>query len=590
MTTTDNDLPAWAKPGAAAPIPEEVEPTWGPPRHQEAAEDPGPPPAADDATISDAPWAGVDAPTAAPWATEQEPEDQTGHAAPLATPTEDGYLALDTFESSITGSRHQTHRPPNDEVEAEAQQYGMLVISPDDEIDPEAARLVPAKDLNEEPVGAIGVRFNEAGHVVVAWPHLPKPHELEAMANLIGHTVYPAVAGLETWELLREQLAAGEPARAKIKASSTRGGSLLTPLVDELLRAGASDLHLSASEHPWMRVGGTFRSMDQYPRLMASDMVKIAREIVGDEFNPDTFGGDLDTSVTFGTIRFRVNLYRERGQLALALRTIPIEIPPFDILGLPAQARRLISFKDGLVIFAGATGSGKSTSLAALLNILNESRESHIITIEKPIEYTHSSKMSMVHQREVGDDTDSFATALKSVLREDPDVILLGEMRDYEEIEMAITLAETGHLVFTTVHAQNTGGVIDRIVSVFPNDQQNQIRTELANTMRGVVCQKLLPDAKDSRRRHLAYEIAFINDAIRSAIRPDDKGRIQTGKITEAVSNGHKEGMKTFDRCLAELVVEEKVGLEEASRAAVDIKLFQDLLDGLRAEVHGVNH
>lgn len=516
MTT---DLPDWARTEEPLYPPDAPSPSWGPPPGQ--AQAPPPPPAAD-------------APFAAP-----------RMAAPTAN---------------------------YDEIELNAHKLNFLVVPPEAEVDVEAARLVGR--TIDGPVGeaqtGIGLMFTPGdGHLVVAWPDLPTPSQVKALEMKTGHSIYPAVAGKVNYTRLNwraNELLDGDHFRVS-----------LDPLVDTVLDQTASDLHVATGERPWMRVGSTFRPIKGQPPLTADDMLVLVRQVVGEDFDPAKFDGDLDLSITFGSTRFRVNLYRAKGQLGMALRTIPIGIPDFDNLGLPASARKFTALRDGLVIIGGATGSGKTTSLAAILDLVNEEREVNIFTLEAPIEYIHSSKRAMFHQREIGDDTVSFQRALKSVLREDPDVILVGEMRDYEEMSLAITAAETGHLVFVTVHAHNFAGVVDRIIDVFPSDSQNQVRAQLANILRGVMCQKLLPDMQDSRRRHLAYEIGFVNDAVRSVIRDKDK---PNDRITEALMAGRKdEGMQPFDGSLAVLVAEGKVHRDEAARHSVKADIFQAIYE-----------
>jgi twitching motility protein PilT len=468
----------------------------------------------------------------------------------------DGNGQPDLHTGGVTPQNAHTQRA-DDPIEQAAIEAGFLVLPPDVGVDVEAARLIGRRD------DCAGVGFQQDGHLVVAWPDLPTPNQVTMLVQETGHGIYPSVAGKATWNKIlwaTNELLKDDDFKVEL--------GLLVNILNE---QRASDLHLSASERPWLRVGGSFGPIPRFGRISANDMLNLVREVVPD-FDPETFSGDKDTSITVGSVRFRVNVYREQGQLGMALRTIPVSIPRFETLGLPSAATKFCGLRDGLVIVAGATGSGKSTSLASLLDIINDEREAHLLTIEAPIEFVHSSKRCLVHQREVGVDTEDFNTALKSALREDPDIILVGEVRDYEEISNAIRLAETGHLVFITIHSHNTAGVIDRIIDVFPSEQQNQIRAQLAGVLRGVIAQKLLPDKNDSRKRWLAYELAFTNDAMRAIISSEEQ---PNKRITEVITSGRDHGMVPFDGCLARLVAEEKVSREEAMRSSVD----PDLLD-----------
>jgi len=262
-------------------------------------------------------------------------------------------------------------------------------------------------------------------------------------------------------------------------------------------------------------------------------------------------------------VRYRGNAFFQRNTMALALRVIPVEIPTLEELGVPEQVKGLLTRAQGLVLVTGPTGSGKSTTLAAMLGWINENRACHIVTIEDPIEYVHIHKMSAINQREVGDDTRSFERALRSVLREDPDVLLVGEMRDQDSIQTTLTIAETGHLVFATLHTNDTATALDRLVDVFPTDRQEQIRVQLASTLLGVIAQRLVP--KVDNGMVAAFEVMFANHAVRNLVRV---GR--TAQIRNVILTGHREGMQTLEMDLTRLVAQGVISHEDAaSRAAV---------------------
>jgi twitching motility protein PilT len=273
---------------------------------------------------------------------------------------------------------------------------------------------------------------------------------------------------------------------------------------------------------------------------------------------------ELDASYTApGVGRFRLNAFVQRGNVGAVLRAIPFTIPEFHTLGLPPSVAAFADAPRGLVLVTGPTGSGKSTTLASLVDIVNRTRRAHIMTVEDPIEFIHHHKQSTVNQREVGQDTRSFATALRHVLRQDPDVILVGEMRDLETIATALTAAETGHLVFGTLHTQSAGQSVDRIVDVFPAHQQQQVRTQLAATLRGVVTQQLVPMAGGGRA--VAAEVLVVTNAIRTLIR-DGK----THQIASTMQSGGKQGMQTMDAGLAQLVTDGRVTIEDALACSHD--------------------
>lgn len=346
-------------------------------------------------------------------------------------------------------------------------------------------------------------------------------------------------------------------------------------LLEECIRRNASDLHLQYGLPPILRVDGTLFPISTAPKL-DSEMLKSLIFSTLDEDQQKIFLKDkeYDYSFAFGDIaRFRVNAFHERGKMAAAFRLIPNAIAPIEDLGLPSVVSSFADFARGLVLVTGPTGSGKSTTLAALIDKINREKNKHIITIEDPIEFTHRSIHSVVVQREVHYDTFSFAAALRSVLREDPDVVLIGEMRDLETIQAAITIAETGHLVFASLHTNSAAQSIDRMVDVFPAHQQPQIRTQLANMLQAICSQRLIP--ANSGGRVAAAEIMIANTGIRSLIREG-----KTHQIDTAIQTGGEQGMQTMDRTLAKLVQSGTITYESAREYAVDPNELDRLVAG----------
>jgi twitching motility protein PilT len=326
-------------------------------------------------------------------------------------------------------------------------------------------------------------------------------------------------------------------------------------LLIDVLERRASDLHITAGSHPKIRVRGRLTSLEDYPVLDPTD----TREIVyGILTNDQRQRLETDWQIDFayavpGVARFRVNAYLQRSALSAAFRLIPSTIVPIDDLGLPPVVHEFCKKPRGLVLVTGPTGSGKSTSLASMIDEINESREEHILTIEDPIEFLHSHKKCMVNQRELGSDALGFGPALKGALRQDPDVILVGEMRDLETISTALTAAETGHLVFATLHTQSAAQTIDRIIDVFPSHQQDQVRVQLSVALQGVMTQTLIPTA-DGSARVVACETLVPTPAVRNLIREG-----KTHQIVSAMQTGGGVGMQTLDTALAALVRNGKI-------------------------------
>jgi len=321
-------------------------------------------------------------------------------------------------------------------------------------------------------------------------------------------------------------------------------------LLLDVIARNASDLHLTAGAPPMVRVRGRLTPLEGYPRLSTTDTREIVYSILTND-QRQKFENDWQLDFAYsvpGHARFRVNAYMQRAAIGAAFRLIPATIQSIGDLGLPAATHEFIKKPRGFVLVTGPTGSGKSTSLAAMIDAINSEREEHIMTVEDPIEFLHSHKKCIVNQREIGSDAQTFGAALKGALRQDPDVILVGEMRDLETISTALTAAETGHLVFATLHTQSAPQTIDRIIDVFPAHQQDQVRTQLSVALEGVMTQQLIPTA-DGSSRVVAAEVLVPTPAVRNLIREG-----KTHQIPSAMQTGSSVGMQTMDTALATLV------------------------------------
>lgn len=332
--------------------------------------------------------------------------------------------------------------------------------------------------------------------------------------------------------------------------------------------AGASDVHLTVASPPIMRVNGRLKRIGD-ERLMPDDTMRIIKEMLTPEQN-ETFEekGELDISYSNpGLGRFRVNLYKQRGSYSMALRVVALNIPSMETLRLPLVLKELATKQRGLILVTGPTGSGKSTTLAAMIDHMNQTRNEHIITIEDPIEYLHKHQLSIVNQREIGHDSHSFANALRAALRQDPDIIQVGEMRDLETISTAITAAETGHLVMSTLHTIGAAKTVDRIIDVFPPHQQQQIRVQLASVIEAVISQQILPKA-DGTGRVAAFEVMVANPAIRNLIREG-----KTHQIQNVIQTGSNQGMQSMDASLIELYRKRLIDLPTLRKYSVDMDM-----------------
>jgi len=332
--------------------------------------------------------------------------------------------------------------------------------------------------------------------------------------------------------------------------------TLLKTMVDQ----GASDLHLTTNSPPQIRIDGQLQPLN-FPPMTPSQTKALSYSILTDK-QKQRLEENLEIDLSFGLkglARFRANVFHQRGAIAAAFRQIPYEIRGFRELGLPAVVEKICEKPRGLVLVTGPTGSGKSTTLAAMLDKVNRERKEHIVTIEDPVEYLHHHKSCIVNQRELGADTHSFHNALRSVLRQDPDIVLVGEMRDLETVEAALRIAETGHLTFATLHTNSASQTINRIVDIFPSHQQGQVRVQLSFVLEGILCQSLLPRTR-GRGRALALEILVPNSAIRNLIREDKihqiYGMMQTGQA--------QYGMQTFNQSLASLYFKRQISLQTA--------------------------
>jgi twitching motility protein PilT len=348
-----------------------------------------------------------------------------------------------------------------------------------------------------------------------------------------------------------------DPAQQQPATSQT---SSIDELLERMVAQGASDLHITTGSEPAIRVNGRLQRLNDVARLSADDSQRLLYRILSTEQQKQLeIKRQIDLSYSIpGLARFRVNVYFQRESLGAAFRLVPAELKTLDDLGLPQQLHELAKKPRGLVLVTGPTGSGKSTTLAAVIDEINRNRHDHIMTIEDPIEFLHRHKNCIVNQREIGPDAISFAEALRGALRQDPDVILLGEMRDLETIATALTAAETGHLVFATLHTQDAPSTVDRLIDVFPAAQQEQIRVQIASTLQAIVTQTLVPTI-DGAGRVPAVEILYPDDAVRNLIR-----QAKVEQIYSIMQTGTQRGMQTLEQALVDLVARGKISQDTA--------------------------
>ncbi len=353
-------------------------------------------------------------------------------------------------------------------------------------------------------------------------------------------------------------------------APATAPGINLRVLLEEVIERGASDLHITAGERPKMRIDGEITNSNVEYVMNPKDTLQLAYSVLT-ENQKKRFEMEDELDFSFGIqnlARFRGNCFKQRGCVSMVIRQIPFNIKTFDDLKLPDVIRKMAERPRGLVLVTGPTGSGKSTTLAAMIDKINKERHGHIITVEDPIEFIHRHQGCIVNQREVGTDTKSFQASLKYALRQDPDVILVGEMRDLDTIQAALTISETGHLAFATLHTNSAAEAINRIIDVFPSHQQSQVRAQLAFVLEGIVTQTLLPKAK-GRGRAMAAEILVVTPAVRALIR-DDK----IHQIYSTMQSGKKFGMQTMNDALYNLYMSREVNLDDCLRASHDQNEF----------------
>ena len=470
-----------------------------------------------------------------------------------------------------------------DLVAAVADQLGLPYWDPDTEPIPAIlGGMLPLAICQRLRAVAVGMSGNE---LLVA---MENPTDQKATAEIAAETgwiIRPVLATAADISLAIEVLYGVEEPKPNAAAPVIEPGQPLpvtevhlNDLLGEMVEMGASDLHLSAGLPPCVRIDGRIRPMDNYEVLTPSELRRMLFAVLTqrqrEKFEEHL---ELDTSHPVPNVgRFRLNVFLQRDSVGAVLRAIPYKITPLEKLGIPAVVAGLADLPRGLVLVTGPTGSGKSTTLASVVDVVNTKHACHIMTVEDPIEFIHTHKRSVVNQREVGEDTKSFSAALKHVLRQDPDVILVGEMRDLETISTALTAAETGHLVFGTLHTQDAPQSIDRVIDVFPSHQQQQIRVQLASALQAVVTQQLLPRAA-GRGRAVACEVLIATPAVRNLIR---EGKVH--QIYSAMQAGGKYGMQTMDQSLAELVRASVITMDVAIERCHNEEDLRRLVSGVK--------
>jgi twitching motility protein PilT len=465
-----------------------------------------------------------------------------------------------------------------DLVAAVADQVGIPMWDPNTQPIPAIlGGMLPVAMCQKFRAVAVGMNGNE---LTVAMENPTDPASVTEIGSETGWVIRPVLAAAGDISLALEVLYGVAPETLPVSQEGEPEAPKevhLNDLLTEMVELGASDLHLSSGLPPCVRIDGHIRPMDGYESLTPSELRQMVYAILTqrqrEKFETHL---ELDASHPVPNVgRFRLNVFLQRDSIGAVLCAIPYKIVPLEKLGIPAVVRSFADLPRGLVLVTGPTGSGKSTTLASVVDVVNTTHAYHIMTVEDPIEFVHSHKRCVVNQREVGEDTKSFTDALKHVLRQDPDVILVGEMRDLETISTALTAAETGHLVFGTLHTQDAPQSIDRVIDVFPAHQQQQIRVQLASALQAIVTQQLLPKA-GGRGRAVACEVLVVTPAVRNLIR---EGKVH--QIYSAMQAGGKFGMQTMDQSLAELV--------RAGAVAMDVALERcHHEDDLRRLVSGV--
>jgi twitching motility protein PilT len=439
-----------------------------------------------------------------------------------------------------------------------------MPVAPPVPSEPMVAPESPAMD------GAVGL----APAVAIPTPAAPEPVSAFAPGPPLESTMASVeLAPRDTGGASEQMDHDAAYARSALEEGSDTESALLTELLIQVQDTGASDLHVTSGARPTLRLQGTLVPLEDRPLLTPPVIQRMLYAILTQK-QREKFEENLELDFAYalpGRARFRVNLYRQRDSLGAAFRIIPYEIKALEDLGVPPSIANFAMLPRGFVLITGPTGSGKSTTLASLVDLANRQRRDHIMTVEDPIEFLHTHKSCLVNQREVGEDTWSFQNALKHVLRQDPDIILVGEMRDLETISVALTAAETGHLVFATLHTQDAAQTIDRVIDVFPPHQQQQIRVQLAGALQGVVCQTLCK-TYDGKGRAVATEVLVATPAIRNLIREG-----KTHQIYSSLQAGAKHGMHSLDQHLAELVKSGKVTYETGLEKCHHVEDFNRL-------------
>ncbi|MGI8575660.1 MAG: PilT/PilU family type 4a pilus ATPase [Egibacteraceae bacterium] len=447
-------------------------------------------------------------------------------------------------------------------------------------VDPEAALMLDR--ATAERLVALPIAFGDENELIVAIADPNNAVGVREVATATGMSCRPALTVRSDLMAAITHLADPGEAGAGNGPEADNSGLLafeteakidLDTVLMALVERGGSDLHLTEGLPPMIRVHGDLEPLPDQPKLTPEELQKMVYGILTQK-QREIFENELELDLSYsvpGKARFRVNVFQQRDAIGAVMRVIPFEIKSVEELGVPAQITNFAYMPRGFVLVTGPTGSGKSTTLAALIDIVNRERAAHVMTVEDPIEFLHSHKKAVVNQRELGTDTLSFAAALKHVLRQDPDVILVGEMRDLETIQVALTAAETGHLVFGTLHTQDAPQTVDRVIDVFPPHQQEQIRVMLAGALQGVVCQQLLKTV-DGQGRVAATEVMIATPAIRNLIREG-----KTHQMYSSIQAGKQYGMVTMDQSLATLVQQGKVTYDAALEKCNNVADFNRL-------------